>query len=66
VVRRLLVVLVVVAMGVVIARGQAPCEVLALQPACDVALLPGPQANTLEIVTIDGGQTWSIRWRACA
>jgi Lon-like protease len=59
VVRRLLVVLVVVAMGVVIARGQAPCEVLALQPACDVALLPGPQANTLEIVTIDGGQTWS-------
>lgn len=56
--RRLLVVLVVVAIGVVIARGQAPCEVLALQPACEVALLPGPQANTLEIVSIEGQQTW--------
>ncbi len=31
---------------------------MGVQPACDVALLPGPTANALEIVEIDGEQTF--------
>lgn len=56
--RRLLVVLLLVAVATVVVRGQAPCSVLATQPACDVALLPGPSANTLEMVAIDGEDTF--------
>lgn len=56
--RRLLLVLLLVAMATVVVRGQIPCDVLELQPACDVALLPGPTANALEIVEIDGEQTF--------
>ncbi len=52
--RRLLLVAVVLASLVALGRGQVPCDVLEAQPACDVALLPGPTANTLEIVEIDG------------
>lgn len=56
--RRLLLVLLLLAMATVVVRGQVPCDVLALQPACDVALLPGPTANALEIVEIDGEPTF--------
>lgn len=52
--RRLLLVALVLASFVALGRGQVPCDVLEAQPACDVALLPGPTANTLEIVEIDG------------
>lgn len=56
--RRLLLALLLVALATVVVRGQVPCDVLDLQPACDVALLPGPTANALEIVEIDGEQTF--------
>ena len=57
--RRLLVVLLLAAMATVVVRGQVPCGVLAAQPACDVALLPGPTADALEMVGIDGEETFS-------
>lgn len=56
--RRLLLVLLLVAMSTVLVRGQVPCAVLAVQPTCDVALLPGPTADTLEIVAVEGQQTY--------
>lgn len=56
--RRLLLVLLLVAMGAVVVRGQVPCDLLAVQPTCDVALLPGPTENTLDIVAIDGEETF--------
>lgn len=56
--RRLLLAVLLVAMATVVVRGQISCDVMALQPACDVALLPGPTANALEIVEIDGEQTF--------
>ena len=44
-----------VAVGVVLfARGDVPCEVVATQPTCEVALRPGPSEDTLELVTING------------
>lgn len=56
--RRLLVVLLLAAVATVVVRGQAPCSVLAVQPACDVALLPGPTADALELVGIEGTETY--------
>lgn len=56
--RRLLLAMLLVASSMVVVRGQVSCELLPTQPACDVALLPGPTANTLEIVTIDGARTF--------
>lgn len=56
--RRLLLVLFVVALSAVVVRGQLPCSVLPLQPTCDVALLPGPTEDTLDIVAIDGEKTY--------
>ena len=56
--RRLLLVLLLVALSAVVVRGQLPCDVLAAQPSCDVALLPGPTRNTLDIVSIDGETTY--------
>lgn len=56
--RRLLLVLLLVALSAVVVRGQVPCDVLAAQPACDVLLLPGPTRNTLDIVAIDGERTY--------
>jgi PDZ domain-containing protein len=57
-VRRLLLVLLLVAMAAVVLRGQLPCDVLAAQPSCEVALLPGPTRDTLDIVAIDGEPTF--------
>jgi Lon-like protease len=57
-VRRLLLAVLLVAASMVVMRGQVSCDVLPAQPACDVALLPGPTANTLEIVTIEGERTF--------
>lgn len=56
--RRLLLVLLLVAVATVVVRGQVPCDVLAVQPACDVALLPGPTEDTLDIMTIEGEETF--------
>lgn len=56
--RRVLLVLLLVAVAVPIGRGQVPCELLPVQPSCEVAVLPGPTANTLEIVKIDGEQVY--------
>lgn len=56
--RRLLLALLLVAVAAVVVRGQVPCDVVAVQPSCDVALLPGPTENTLGIVAIDGHETF--------
>ena len=56
--RRLLLVLLLVALSAVVVRGQVPCEALPAQPTCDVVLLPGPTENTLDIVAIDGEETF--------
>lgn len=56
--RRLLLVLLLVALSAVIVRGQVPCDVLGVQPSCDVAMLPGPTADALDIVEIDGEPTF--------
>ena len=53
--RRLLmvaVVLVIAVAGVLFVRGDVPCEALGTQPACEVALSPGPSEDTLDLVTI--------------
>lgn len=50
--------LLAVAAVTVVARGQVPCDVLGTQPACEVALLPGPTEDTLAIVAIDGQETF--------
>ncbi len=53
--RRLVLVVAVVALvlgTVMVARGDVPCEVLATQPSCEVALRPGPSEDTLELVSI--------------
>lgn len=47
-------VLVLVAGGWLLARGDVPCDVWATQPACDVAVLPGPTENTVDLVDVDG------------
>ena len=56
--RRLLLVLLLVALAAVVVRGQVPCDVVGVQPTCDVALLPGPTEDTLGIVEIEGEQTY--------
>ena len=49
----------VVAVGAVLfARGDVPCEVVAVQPTCEVALSPGPSEDTLELVTITGADAF--------
>ncbi len=47
----------VVGLGVV-AAGVVPCGVLAVQPRCEVALLPGPAEDTLGLVAIEGATTF--------
>jgi PDZ domain-containing protein len=50
----------VVALAVVaVARGQVPCDALAAQPACYVALRPGPAEDTLQLVDIDGARAYA-------
>ncbi len=49
-------VLLVLALGVaavlVVVRGDVPCDVLAVQPACEVVVAPGPAVDTHDLVTI--------------
>jgi Lon-like protease len=42
----------------ILSRGDIPCEVLASQPACYVALAPGPVEDSLSIVDVDGAETF--------
>ncbi len=44
--------------GVVFLRGDVPCDVLAAQPACEVALRPGPTKDTLGLVSLPGEETF--------
>jgi Lon-like protease len=44
--------------GWLLVRGEVPCEVLATQPVCEVAVLPGPTENTLSLVTIGGAEAF--------
>lgn len=37
---------------VALLQGRVPCEVLAAQPACEVAMQPGPVEDTFELITI--------------
>jgi Lon-like protease len=41
------IIVLVVLGGVLFVRGDVPCELLVTQPACEVALLPGPAEDTL-------------------
>jgi Lon-like protease len=53
------VVLVLVVGGVVLSRGDVPCTVLESQPACYVALSPGPTSDTLGIIDVEGADTYT-------
>lgn len=52
--RRLLLLLLVVALGTFVLRGGVPCAALEVQPACYVALLPGPVEDAADLIDIDG------------
>jgi Lon-like protease len=58
-VRRLLVILLLVASSVAVGRGAVPCDLLETQPACYVALRPGPTEDTLRITEIEGERTFA-------
>ncbi len=58
-VRRLLIVLLLLAGLGVVARGAVPCDVLAVQPSCYIALSPGPAEDTLQIVQVSGTRAYS-------
>lgn len=48
-----------VAVGAVLfVRGEIPCDVVSLQPSCDVTLAPGPTEDILELVTFDGTDSY--------
>ncbi|MFT5222211.1 MAG: PDZ domain-containing protein [Glaciecola sp.] len=51
--RRLLIMLLVASSLGFVGRGGVPCDQVRAQPQCLVALLPGPLANTLDIVKMD-------------
>lgn len=51
--RRLVVILLAAATLTMGVRGAVPCEMFPYQAACYVAVLPGPVANALELVTIE-------------
>lgn len=50
--RRLLLVLLVVAGLTMLGRGALPCDAFSVQPNCYVALLPGPVEDTLQLVEV--------------
>lgn len=56
--RRLLIVLAVVAAATLLLRGDVPCEVLPTQPVCLVAYTPGPTADVLGLVDVEGQRTY--------
>ncbi len=45
-------VVLLVVMAVALLQGRVPCDVLASQPACEVAMQPGPVEDTFELITI--------------
>ena len=49
---------IVVLAGVLVARGDVPCDLLGVQPACEVALKPGPTEDTLSLVSVDGAPSY--------
>lgn len=55
--RRVLVVLLVVAGLGLLSRGAFPCDLVSAQPTCYVTLHPGPTENTFELVTIEDEAT---------
>ncbi len=57
--RRLLLLLLVASSLGFVGRGGVPCDVVDAQPQCLVALLPGPTADTLDIVRIGGDTSTS-------
>lgn len=44
--------------SIALLRGDVPCGVVATQPACDVALRPGPTENALALVDISGARAY--------
>jgi PDZ domain-containing protein len=56
-VRRILVVLLLVAGAGLLARGAFPCDIVSAQPTCYVALYEGPTENTFELVDVRGEAT---------
>ncbi|MDX1657635.1 MAG: PDZ domain-containing protein [Nitriliruptorales bacterium] len=56
--RRLVVLLLVVAGLTLVARGAIPCAGWQLQPDCYVALHPGPVENTFGLVAVDEARTY--------
>jgi Lon-like protease len=60
-VRRWLVVAVLLALlggGVAFVRGDVPCRVVAVQPACEVLLRPGPAEDALALIEVAGAPTY--------
>jgi Lon-like protease len=60
-VRRLFVVLVLLALvgvGLAFVRGDVPCDVLAAQPACEVAMRPGPTEDAFGLVSVEGARAY--------
>lgn len=57
--RRILLVLLLVAGLSAVARGALPCDVLTAQPTCYAALQPGPVENALELAAVDGVRTYA-------
>lgn len=52
-------VLIVVALGsIALARGEVPCDLLAAQPSCHVAVGPGPTEDTLTLVSVEGVESF--------
>jgi Lon-like protease len=45
--------------GVAFVRGSVPCDAVAAQPACYVALRPGPAEDTLRLVDIGGAASYA-------
>ncbi|MEX1177616.1 MAG: PDZ domain-containing protein [Nitriliruptor sp.] len=44
--------------GVAVASGEVPCAIVSTQPACEVALVPGPTEDTIGLVVIEGATTF--------
>lgn len=57
--RRLVVVIGLIGVVGLTGRGLMPCELLPPQPRCDVVLHPGPTADTLGAVRIEGARTYA-------
>jgi Lon-like protease len=45
--------------GFAVTNGYVPCDVVSLQPTCDVALRPGPAEDTLQLVSVEGARSYS-------